>query len=80
MSDLPGTEVDVSVGAPSEEVARRAVLRALRSRTELTRPLFPHDCDDDPAIVFSEVAASEDGNDKPGLDDLFWATHRGWDL
>jgi len=80
MSNLPISGENLPELARSEDLARRAVLQALRSRTPLTRPLFTHDCDDDPAILFSDAAPFEGGNDKPGLDDLIWEDHRGWEL
>ena len=80
MSNLPISEGNVPSLPQSEDIARRAILEALRSRPQLTRPLFTHDCDDDPAIVFPEASPSQSGDDQTGSDDRFWADHRGWEL
>jgi hypothetical protein len=71
--------------AASEEITRRAILEALRSRVELARPLFAHEVDDDAAVLFGQhtvTTGGDGGLDADGLnaDEFLWTEHRGWDM
>jgi hypothetical protein len=64
----------------SENVTRKAIFEALRSRVELSRPLFSHDVDDDAAVLFGPAPATDGNIDEPGAEEQLWAGHRGWDM